>query len=291
MKFFNLLLIFILAYEVSNAQIVNIPDPNFKTALIDEGVDTNNDGEIQVSEAEAVLSLNVSNRAISSLEGIQSFINLEDLFCSNNEISDLDMSQNGNLEWLDCGLNMLISLHISQNTDLKILSCNNNLLSSLDISQNSELESLVCNNNQLTSLFIDNGNNDNMGTMICLENLDLTCIQVDNEAASYPVCGGFPLEGWCKDEWTSYSEDCDLGIPFINDSTAIFLYPNPVSGTLHVQGREPLKQVTFYGVLGQVLMTVRTGFGNIDVSSLPTGLYFVEVRTEKGTVVERVVKL
>ena len=88
MKFFNLLLIFILAYEVSNAQIVNIPDPNFKTALIDEGVDTNNDGEIQVSEAEAVLSLNVSNRAISSLEGIQSFINLEDLFCSNNELSE-----------------------------------------------------------------------------------------------------------------------------------------------------------------------------------------------------------
>ena len=67
--------------------------------------------------------------------------------------------------------------------------------------------------------------------------------------------------------------------------------PNPMDRALHVQGREPLKQVTFYGVLGQVLMTVRTGFGNIDVSSLPTGLYFVEVRTEKGTVVERVVKL
>ena len=72
---------------------------------------------------------------------------------------------------------------------------------------------------------------------------------------------------------------------------ALEVYPNPMDRALHVQGREPLKQVTFYGVLGQVLMTVRTGFGNIDVSSLPTGLYFVEVRTEKGTVVERVVKL
>ena len=72
---------------------------------------------------------------------------------------------------------------------------------------------------------------------------------------------------------------------------ALEVYPNPMDRALHVQGREPLKQVTFYGVLGQVLMTVRTGFGNIDVSSLPTGLYFVEVRTEKGAVVERVVKL
>ena len=72
-------LLFFLTCTFLNAQIVNIPDPNFKNALIDEGVDTNNDGEIQVSEAEAVLNLNVNDRNISSLEGIQSFINLEEL--------------------------------------------------------------------------------------------------------------------------------------------------------------------------------------------------------------------
>jgi len=34
-------------------QIVNIPDPGFKEFLIFEGIDTNSDGEIQNTEAEA----------------------------------------------------------------------------------------------------------------------------------------------------------------------------------------------------------------------------------------------
>ena len=59
MKTIIILIILTLYFNISNGQIVNIPDANFKNALIDEGVDTNNDGEIQVSEAEAVISLNV----------------------------------------------------------------------------------------------------------------------------------------------------------------------------------------------------------------------------------------
>lgn len=59
--------LFLLSCTFLNAQIVNIPDANFKNALIDEGVDTNNDGEIQVSEAEVVLNLNVSFKDILSM--------------------------------------------------------------------------------------------------------------------------------------------------------------------------------------------------------------------------------
>ena len=93
---------------------VNIPDANFKNALVNgfvwdidcDGkifipVDANNDGEIQVSEAEAVTCLWVSDYNISSMQGIESFSNLRVLTCSNNQITDIDVSQNLALEVLD----------------------------------------------------------------------------------------------------------------------------------------------------------------------------------------------
>jgi len=81
----NHYLFFILLFVTltSNAQIVDIPDTNFKNALLnhDPIIDTNNDGEIQESEAESVTVMYVTDKNISSLEGIQSFILLELLSC------------------------------------------------------------------------------------------------------------------------------------------------------------------------------------------------------------------
>ena len=61
------LLLFILFFLpiFLNAQVVNIPDPNFLAALIEEGVDTDGDGMIQLSEAEAVIELSVFNQEIT----------------------------------------------------------------------------------------------------------------------------------------------------------------------------------------------------------------------------------
>ncbi len=108
------------------AQIVNIPDINFKNALIEDGIDTNNDGEIQVSEAEVIISLNVGFKEISSLEGIQSFVNIETLLCSGNLLTTLNISQNINLVELRCGGNLLNNLDLSQNVNLSKLWCYNN---------------------------------------------------------------------------------------------------------------------------------------------------------------------
>lgn len=48
--------IFILCFleQVLIAQNVTIPDANFKVALINGGIDKNNDGEIQIRETELV---------------------------------------------------------------------------------------------------------------------------------------------------------------------------------------------------------------------------------------------
>ena len=94
---------FLLISLAVNAQIVNIPDANFKAALIAEGVDTNNDGEIQVNEAENVVNMDVSNSEISSLEGIQSFINLEEIVADYNNISEVHLNPNSYIEFFKNG--------------------------------------------------------------------------------------------------------------------------------------------------------------------------------------------
>ena len=170
------------------AQIVNIPDANFKNALIntncvdtngdgifDSNADINNDGEIQLIEAESVLRLKVFEQNITSLEGLQYFKYLELLNCRGNIIDSLDLSSNPNLLSLDAEVNRLISLNITQNQSLRKLEVSLNQLSTLDISNNQNLYYLSCQLNSLTSL--DLTHNIALGILFCNDN-NLTSIDI-----------------------------------------------------------------------------------------------------------------
>ena len=79
---------------------VTIPDNNFFNALIELGIDTNGDGIISSAEAAVVTSLNVYGENISDMTGIEAFFNLDTLWCSSNQLTTLDVSNNSALEWL-----------------------------------------------------------------------------------------------------------------------------------------------------------------------------------------------
>lgn len=151
-----LLLIFLLTTCFASSQIVNIPDPNFKSKLIALGVDTNADGEIQLSEAQAVTSLNLNNSNISNAEGIQAFTNLVDLYIKGNSITTLDISAITPLETLDCRNNTLVTLDLSSNLNLTSLTVSSNNLTSLNVSNNTNLTYLDGGYNPLTTLDLSN---------------------------------------------------------------------------------------------------------------------------------------
>jgi len=96
-------LLLLLVSTLSIAQIVEFEDPNFKTYLIEEGVDLNSDGEIQYSEAEQVTTLPIGStpleQEISSLVGIKAFTNLAELMID-APITSLDVSGMQSLEIL-----------------------------------------------------------------------------------------------------------------------------------------------------------------------------------------------
>ena len=87
---------------------VKIPDDNFLNALIESGIDTDEDGKISYSEAESVISLDISGDSISEMTGIEKFINLDTLMCYSNQLTTLNLSYNINLEYLDCHFNQFI---------------------------------------------------------------------------------------------------------------------------------------------------------------------------------------
>ena len=66
-------------FFASHSQIVTIPDPAFKAKLLELGVDTDSDGEIEQNEALAVTSFDLYHCTFNNVTGIEAFTNLEHL--------------------------------------------------------------------------------------------------------------------------------------------------------------------------------------------------------------------
>ena len=158
----------------------NFPDPDFRTYVKAE-FDKDNNNSLSESERNAVTVINVKDKLMETLEGIEFFPNLRELDCSINQLSRLDVSQNTALEKLDCSTNQLASLNLSKNAKLKYLYCNQNELTSLDVSKNTGLDLLNCNRNRLTSL--DVSQNEKLEWLYCRQN-KLTSLDVSQTAVT-----------------------------------------------------------------------------------------------------------
>ena len=152
------------------SQIVNIPDANFKSYLVNNSeINTNADSEIQVSEAASFTgAINCNNRNISDLTGIETFTNITSINVGFNQLTSLNVSNNTALIGLYCFGNQITSLNVSNNTALQNLLCFNNQISSLNVSNNLALNTLSCFSNQLTSL--DVTKNTALVSLNCLGN-------------------------------------------------------------------------------------------------------------------------
>ena len=163
----------------------NFPDANFRTVV--KKFDTNQDSSLSDTEIAAVKKINCSNKGITNLKGIEYFTSLNILWCTDNQLTALDVSENTALTKLNCCFNKLTSLDVSKNTALTILECNANRLTSLDVSKNTALTELNCSINKLTAL--DVSKNMALTELYCNDNqltsLDLSNTNIMND----PNCG------------------------------------------------------------------------------------------------------
>ncbi|SNR38382.1 InlB B-repeat-containing protein [Lutibacter flavus] len=133
-----------------------ISDDNFEQALIDLGYDDILDDYVDTYKIDKIIELSIISKNISDLTGIGDFIGLETLWCSQNQLTSLDVSANNSLTDLFCDNNKIVSLDLSNNTALTSLYCGNNFLNSLNVAYNKTLSSLHCEGNQFFLLDVSN---------------------------------------------------------------------------------------------------------------------------------------
>ncbi|WP_158293155.1 T9SS type B sorting domain-containing protein [Tamlana fucoidanivorans] len=186
----NLLFFFVFLISISCfTQITYVPDDNFEQALIDLGYDTPPLNDlVPTANIANVVSLELSEKSIQDLTGIEDFKILTNLNCSKNQLDILDLSNNLNLVEVYCSGNNLTSLNVSRSTELQRLWCFGNNLSDLNVMNNTELISLRCENNNLNEL--DTSTLTNLNILSC-ENNQITDLDLSSSTSlARLLCGG-----------------------------------------------------------------------------------------------------
>ena len=325
-NYFPLIFVFFFLNNIYS-QTTYVPDDNFENYLETHDASRNvvplgdpssmgngiaYDDYVLTENIISLTFLDVNNRNITNLTGIEDFLALEELRCHSNNISSLDLaqntvltslnvgynpitnldvSQNGALTLLACYSTSLTFLDLSQNTSLTFLQCGLTGLTSLDVSLNTALESLYCTDNQLVYLNVKNGNNSILTGFQSERNPSLNCISVDDETAANDAQVA-PYTLWVKDAWVTYSEDCQsfLGIDDELLAKGLNLYPNPVSNILTIDSEIPLTKVEVYSMLGLKVKEIKSGFNSIPTDNLSNGVYIIRMYSENGIATKKLIK-
>ena len=190
-------------YRSDNPALVDALVNWYGNGILDEN------GDIEVIPYLAnskYINLNFSN--LTSLKGLEGFVGLEELYCVNNQLTELDLSALTNLKLLYCSNNQLTELDISNNLALENLSCMSNQLKAIDVTKNKNLYFLGLDYNQLESIDIsqntilqtlripgnklktlDLSSNTNLNNLYCQSNC-LSTLDVSNIINLYDLyCG------------------------------------------------------------------------------------------------------
>ena len=323
-----------------SSQIINFPDANFKAKLLQSSssydiatdnqgnfvsIDSNNDNEIDIDEAEAIVGLNIVFGSINSVEGIQHFTNLVSFNCSNNNITSLPISSLQNIVWLSCGQNNLMSLtEIENMQSIEYLNISYNPLTSFDFHNLINLRRIDAIGTTLNEINL-------CGTQVswlwCYDSPNLHSLYLKNNIISSDIAAKYlptippPLHNFefnnspllnylCYDEGelpavthgvgyntqdkvltTDCSVDCASLSNTLVQKKSFVIYPNPVENILTIKSNEENEflSIIIMNAIGQKLFSVDNQ-SSIDVSSLTRGTYFITIETDKGKQTQKFIK-
>jgi|GEM_PF-411451 hypothetical protein len=322
--------IFILALSTNAfAQITQIPDPNFEQALIDLDIDSDGivNGQVLTSDIENITNLNVNNKGIHDLTGIEGFAALETLDVSSNQVeslsftqnlalrevifnhslwlSEIDLTNNVNLELLRSSFSSLSELDLTNNTKLLELvlgepaPSSNHEIGYLDLTQNSMLQKLQLINLQaLQTADLRSGNNTILTDVFVECTVDggfdcepYPCFMVDDVVAAQN--NQFPYSEW--NVMAIYSEDCTAGLNE-NNASIFSIHPNPAKNELFITAQNTTGnlKIKIFNIEGKLLSNQNIALTNqtsIDVSSLTSGIYFLNIEDKNSnTTIKKFIK-
>ena len=153
--FLSLLMLYVTSIAWADVEIneKNFPDPNFRNWILSQPF--GKDGVLSDKEIADITEMNVSNKNIHDLKGIEYFTALESLNLDKNQVKYIDVSKNKELVYLRVEWNQLTSLDVSKNEAMRFLMCGGNSLTELNTSGCTALERISCSHNQFNSATMD----------------------------------------------------------------------------------------------------------------------------------------
>lgn len=249
MKKFLLLTCF-LVFQISNSQIIPIPDANFKTFLTYTPangyayainlagayirVDSNFDNQISVQEAANVASLEIyDNAPVASLSGLEYFVNLKSLTIYSSTLTSFNFPTLVNLEYLVINVFIYIGatpyfypslniLNVDGNVNLKTLYAVTGNTTILNLSNNTNLVDLylwavdiitldVSNNVNLTNFYLETGNLSSLN--LSANNIDLVTAQIKIQNSTFSIPNGSP---YLKNLYCTFEANNNLNLSVLS---------------------------------------------------------------------------
>lgn len=84
-----------------------------------------------------------------------------------------------------------------------------------------------------------------------------------------------------------------LALNNLDNNPKITVYPNPTKGVLNISGETPIKTISIYNIVGQQLLFNKVDAATtcqINMSSLPKGVYLVQIEGENAMQTTKIVK-
>lgn len=157
--------------------VVYIPDAALKADLLANlSINTNNDTEIQYSEAEAFTSsLIINNSMVSDLTGVEAFISATNLEITGVQATSLDLPASTELIGLNISNTQIASIDLNDAPQLLYLGIYDSPVASVNLSSLSQLIQVQLRNLPLTSLSLTNNTNI---TLLRLQNLPISLLDL-----------------------------------------------------------------------------------------------------------------
>ena len=112
----------------------SFPDDNFREFVLSE-YDADSDGNLSEIEIDNAIFMNCDGRYISDLTGIEFFTELTSLDCSDNELTELDISANAKVTSINATNNLISSLTLNGNPDIGNLCVGSNPIETIDLTE------------------------------------------------------------------------------------------------------------------------------------------------------------
>ena len=284
--------------------------------------------KLTLTNCTALQNLQASSNQLTELD-VSTCISLLILICSYNNLTELDVTSCTQLKGLSCENNHLTELDVTGCTHLN-LSCRNNRLAELDVTSCTKMKYLSCSQNHLTKLDLSGLDNlQDFELEAYGQKVSLTLYETGVEEYTCPISLNNPTFGSSAISYseeilkstddivssTSFTVqtgkvcyDCTLSgtmnfsysIEGIDapEGVQVKVYPNPTNGelTIETMNNEQLimNNVAIYDVMGRMFNNFQFSTFNsqlkINLSPLPSGIYFIQIQTEKGVATVKIIK-